>query len=55
MTDHTIDPAVTEAVQSVENRFGAQGLEDLIDVAQRHLTTAREALEELAPEDRPLG
>lgn len=48
--DTTVDPAVIEAVQSIENRFGAQGLEDLIDVAQRHLTSARAALEELSPE-----
>ena len=50
MNGHTVDPAVTEAVVAIENRFGVQGLEDLIDVAQRHLATARAAMEQLAPE-----
>ena len=47
MTQHSVDPAVTEAVEQIENRFGVQGLEDLITVAQRHLTSARAALDEL--------
>ena len=50
MSEHTVDPAVVEAVEAIENRFGVQGLEDLIALAQRHLTTARAALEELSPE-----
>ena len=48
MTEHTIDPAILEAVQSVANRFGAPGLEDLIAEAGRELADARAALAELA-------
>jgi len=48
MTEQSIDPVIVDAVQQVENRFGAQGLEDLITLAERHLATARAALEELA-------
>ena len=48
MTQHSVDPAVTEAVQQIENRFGVQGLEDLIALAEQHLGTARAAMAELA-------
>ena len=51
MTEHTIDPAILEAVQSVANRFGAPGLEDLIAEAGRELADARAALAELAPDE----
>jgi len=50
MTEHPIDPAIVESVQAVANRFGAAGLEDLITEAQRELSAARAALEELARE-----
>ncbi|GAA2152411.1 hypothetical protein GCM10009844_35750 [Nocardioides koreensis] len=50
MTEHTIDPAIVEAVHVVANRFGAAGLEDLITEAQRELGEARAALEKLARE-----
>jgi hypothetical protein len=50
MTEHTIDPAIVEAVHAVANRFGAAGLEDLITEAQRELGEARAALEQLAEE-----
>jgi len=50
MTEHTIDPAIVEAVQAVANRFGAAGLADLIAEAQRELGEARAALEKLAAE-----
>jgi hypothetical protein len=43
-----IDPAIAEAVDMVGNRFGAQGLEQMIDYAQDALSVAREALDELA-------
>jgi hypothetical protein len=46
--EHAVDPHVVEAVESVENRFGAQGLEDLIALATEHLETARRAMDELA-------
>ena len=48
--DHAgdIDPAIAEAVDGVGNRFGAQGLEQMIGYAQDALTEARAALEALA-------
>ncbi len=48
MSEHVVDPAVTEAVQGIANRFGVSGLEDLIAVAQEELEQARAALAELA-------
>ena len=53
MTEHTIDPAIIEAVHSVAYRFGGPGLEDLITEAQRELGEVRAALaalEDLSPE-----
>ena len=47
MSDHTIEPDIAAAVQSVANRYGAAGLEDLIALAQEELVVARKALEEL--------
>jgi hypothetical protein len=43
-----IDPAIAEAVDGVGNRFGAQGLEQMIAYAEDALAAARRALEELA-------
>lgn len=43
-----IDPAIAEAVDGVANRFGAQGLEQMIGYAEDALTAARAALAELA-------
>ena len=42
-----IDPAIAEAVDGVGNRFGAQGLEQMIAYAEKSLDEARAALEEL--------
>jgi hypothetical protein len=50
MTEHTVDPAITEAVQGIENRFGVAGLEELIAVATVELDRARAAYAELAPD-----
>jgi hypothetical protein len=50
MTEHTIDPAITEAVQGVANRFGIAGLEEMIEVATDELGRARTAYAELAPD-----
>ena len=47
MSEHAIDPAVTDAVQGIANRFGVSGLADLIAVAQEELEQARVALTEL--------
>jgi hypothetical protein len=43
-----IDPAIAEAVDGVGNRFGAQGLEQMIAYAEDALAAARAALDELA-------
>lgn len=42
-----IDPAIAEAVDGVTNRFGAEGLEQMIAYAERSLTKAQAALEDL--------
>jgi hypothetical protein len=42
-----IDPAIAEAVDGVTNRFGAEGLGQMIAYAQKRLAEARAALEEL--------
>ena len=47
MTEHTIDPAIVDAVQSVSNRFGVTGLEELIAAATEELERARAAYAEL--------
>jgi hypothetical protein len=47
MSEHKIDPIIAEYVDHVANRFGAAGLEDLIEQAESKLTEARAALEEL--------
>ena len=49
-TPQSIDPAIIEAVQSVANRFGIAGLEDLIAEAQRELGEAQAAYARLAAE-----
>jgi hypothetical protein len=43
-----IDPAIAEAVDMVGNRFGAQGLEQMISYAEDALNVARQALDQLA-------
>ncbi len=43
-----LDPAIEEAVDGVTNRFGADGLEQMIAYAEQSLTEARAALEQLA-------
>jgi DNA-binding SARP family transcriptional activator len=51
-SEPTPDPAVVEVVENISNRFGAQGLCDLIALAREELARAEEALlrlVELAP------
>ena len=48
MSDHDVEPDIAEAVQSVANRFGVRGLEDLIRLAEEELVVARKALDQLA-------
>jgi hypothetical protein len=43
-----LDPAIAEAVDGVTNRFGAEGLEQMIAYAETSLTKARAALEQLS-------
>jgi hypothetical protein len=45
-----LDPAIAEAVDGVTNRFGAEGLEQMIAYAEKSLTDARAALAKLAAE-----
>jgi hypothetical protein len=47
MTEHGIDPAISEAVQGVSNRFGVGGLEEMIRAATEELARARAALAQL--------
>jgi hypothetical protein len=47
-----IDPVITDAVEHISNRFGAQGLCDLIAVARDELARAEAALKELADLER---
>ena len=43
-----LDPIIAEAVDGVTNRFGVEGLEQMIAYAETSLTTARAALEQLS-------
>ena len=52
MTDRDYEPEIVDAVQHVANRYGVAGLEDLIALAQEELPIARQALEELAADER---
>ena len=47
--DTVIDPVISDAVETVSNRFGAQGLCDLIALAREELARAEAALKELEP------
>lgn len=48
MSEHPIEPDIHDAVQSVSNRYGVAGIEQLIVLAQQELVEARAVLEELA-------
>jgi hypothetical protein len=47
-TDAQLDPVIAEAVDGVTNRFGAEGLEQMIGYAEQRLAEARAALAALA-------
>ena len=47
-TPNEIDPVISDAVHHVSNRFGAQGLCDLIALAREELARAEAALKELS-------
>ena len=42
-----LDPVIADAVDGVTNRFGAEGLEQMISYAEKSLAEARAALDEL--------
>jgi hypothetical protein len=46
-----LDPVIAEAVDGVTNRFGAEGLEQMIAYAESSLADARAALDQLAASD----
>jgi hypothetical protein len=46
-----VDPVIVEVVENISNRFGAQGLCDLIALAREELSRAEAALRELADLD----
>lgn len=48
-----VDPMVTAAVQNVRDRFGSEGLRDLIALAQMELRNVEEVEHRLATYDRP--
>jgi len=48
---HVVDPVISEAVEHVTNRFGVQGLCDLIALAREELARAETALRELSEPD----
>jgi hypothetical protein len=43
-----VDPVITDAVHTISNRFGVQGLCDLIALAHEEIARAEAALEELS-------
>lgn len=43
-----VDPVILEVVEHVRDRFGTQGLADLIALAREELSIAEAALKELA-------
>jgi len=43
-----VDPVITDAVRNISNRFGVQGLCDLIALAREEVARAEAALEQLA-------
>jgi hypothetical protein len=43
-----IDPVISDAVENISNRFGTQGLCDLIALAREELARAEAALKELS-------
>lgn len=49
--EHPTDPVIVEAVQNISNRFGAPGLEQLIELAQVQLAETNAALQALADLD----
>ena len=47
-TEPQVDPVIVDAVRDISNRFGVQGLADLISFAHEELAKAEEALRKLS-------
>ena len=47
-SEQQVDPVIADAVENVSNRFGVQGLADLIALAREELARAEEALKDLS-------
>ena len=47
----SVDPVIVDAVENISNRFGAQGLCDLLALAREELARAEAALKELSDVD----
>jgi hypothetical protein len=43
-----VDPLITEAVENISNRFGIQGLCDLVALAREEISRSEAALKELS-------
>jgi hypothetical protein len=50
MTEYKPDPIISDAVENISNRFGVQGLADLIALAREELERAEAALRQLGDE-----
>lgn len=48
-----VDPMVTAAVENIRDRFGSEGLRDLMALAQMELRNVEEAERRLAAYDEP--
>ncbi|HET7326180.1 MAG TPA: hypothetical protein VFJ14_02725 [Nocardioidaceae bacterium] len=48
MTEEEIDPIIVDNVEHVRDRFGAQGLREMIELARQELDAAEAALAELS-------
>jgi hypothetical protein len=48
MSEYQPDPVISDAVHMISNRFGVQGLADLIALAHEELEKAETALRELS-------
>ncbi len=46
-SEQQVDPVIADAVENISNRFGVQGLADLIALARDELARAEDALKEL--------
>ena len=50
-----VDAMVTDAVRNIRDRFGPEGLRDLVHLARREIDRAERAVESLGLEAQPTG